>query len=444
MSDQQLAAILEEIKEIHEVIELAGGAVPNAGEPQVSEAYLEKQIVGGKCGAWLFDIVQSFAHLHGVHWDYVSQRVEIDPWDNHKEISYPFEYRYFPSSSAGEPSSVGRGAHNLRFTNIGFDPLQSKIVYGDPKTIAAPGAELKGQAFLIDASNFDHDVEHRIERTETLTRSVTHTTGEEFTSSTGVEFGGSIPGTGFEAKVQQTVGIKLDDSTTDFMSTDASQTIGDSVIAPAWKKTLIYFEKVTQTIASLYWLDLVWAFGIDIALAHSSDHWGDAGASNPGGGTSWKDPVRYDAPWLFSKFNKDGGALSYSFGDLLELHQFLYGIDIDNPAMKKFPPTIRNTHVMRSLDNLLDAEQRRFQLTGTRQQTWDDAVTYRVADVTNLSDGEIERQHGSVTPIPPDSGILDRALGAPLLAPYWLRMAVNRSWSASATASWSRKPRSDP
>ena len=87
--------------------------------------------------------------------------------------------------------------------------------------------------------------------------------------------------------------------------------------------------------------------------------------------------------------------------------------------MRKFPATIRHTDVMRSLDNLLDPEQRRFQLTGTRQQTYDDTVTYRVADVTNMSDGEIERKHGSVTPIPPDGGRRRSPILPPAIAPYW-------------------------
>ena len=362
-----------------------------------------QRLLGQDCGASFFDLLNYMTGIANTdsdefNWHYRHGQIDHHWWDNSQIVKYDFAYQFMYSSSVDSGYHWkwvhdDGGEFSVKFTNIGFDPDNSKIVYGPKKQIDSALAELKGQAFLIDLESFGSDVEHRISRSETLRREVSHTLDREYHSETTGEISGTIPGTGFEAKVTQTFGFKVDDSETKTLGTDSTQAIEDSVICPAWKKSLIYFNKATQQFETPFDIDAVFASGIDMRVP------------TPTGGHLSKSSVQFNrhGKWYFNDRNNDGGGSHKSFADLTELAQFFNGTDPDYPAMHGILQSMEraNGAAWEAYRNILDPEKRRFQISGKRDSTYDDTVTYKVDDVTGQTLEEIEAKHGNVVTLGP-------------------------------------------
>ena len=410
-------------EELIEVVKLSGGRLagsvgaPGREVPQLSEAYLQKGKIARDCGGWLNSIIKSFATLAGpVNWRYKWGDVNLDFWDAWQTVPYPYTYEW------EYPDSPGHTAYHyqhdddefrVKFDRIFYDPQLSKIVYGDPEVVDSVTAELKGQAFLIDLTGFNSDAEHRISRSETLKREVSHTMSEEFTSETSGEFGGSIPGTGFEAKVTETFGFKTDDSETKTMSTDVTQTIEDSIISPKRRKTLVYFDKGTQSIVTPFDINAILAIGFTMTVPPQGHHFEHAVAPE-----RYRSRITRVGPFYWNERNRHGGEPQKAFPDLLAFDQFLHGTDPDYPAMAEYWAKVG--HVNESgvgIADLFNPEKRRIQLAGNREARHDNTVTYKVADVTGQTDEDIERDHGIVTKLGPNDAISVAEFGAE--SPFW-------------------------
>ena len=264
--------------ELIEVVRLGGHLATAVGaEPAVppkqelSEGFERRRIIASASAGWLHQILSLLGFWAPVGWDYNWGDVDTDLWIDRQRVVWEYGIG---------PGIWNDGPEHFRDFYVEFHDIallaasDGGIWYGDPHTVAAQSQELRGQAFIIDLEQFDHDTEHSISRTETLTRSVSHTMDRKFTSSTTAELSGSIPGTGFEAKVSETLGFELDNSTTESMDTSVSQTLSDSLISPRRRKTLILFNKTNQKIVTPFRLNAIYDFGFGVNWPKWNHAWG--------------------------------------------------------------------------------------------------------------------------------------------------------------------------
>ena len=80
----------------------------------------------------------------------------------------------------------------------------------------------------------------------------------------------------------------------------------------------------------------------------------------------------------------------------------MQGTDPRYPEMVGYMDCVRKQGWAPPFDKLMDEKQRQFQLSGERNQDYDDTVTYAVSDVTGVSDDELQRLHGQLTHLGPN------------------------------------------
>ena len=406
--------------ELLEVVRLGGGHLASvtgseAPQPQpdeLTEGYFRRSKLARDAGGWLFQLLYLVGFWAPVTWEYKWGDVDTDEWIDDQIVRYPYYIHSYVDA-----------VHSKHFTNfyIQFHDVSlvaasdGGIWYGDPRTVDSETDEIKGQAFVIDLEHFDHDAEHVISRTETLTRSVSHTMDKKFSSSTTEELSGNIPGVGFEAKVSVTLGFELDDSTTEAMDTSISQTISDSLISPKRHKTLILFNKAKQRIVTPFELRAVYDYGFAVHWPGWDKLWGH--------GNTYRYRIGVDTfrggRGYWNADNYRGGSDVLSFANLAEFRSFIVGSDPRYPAMIGFLDALRKLGSANVFDLPLSEAKRRFELSGERNQDYDDTVTYAVSDVTGVSDEELRRLHGDITTLGPGDGLPRWAWRGAVDEAYW-------------------------
>ena len=193
----------ELLEEIHQAIELSGA--PRVGsegsdDPTrvVTLSYLLEQ---QQLGHYHQAIGAAMKTLFG----YIFISSQVINWDNHHWLK---DKMHLEATVTG---GFGTGTRcTIDYTYNGIDPDASAFAIGDEKRLSEEPYEQRGAGYIIDLSNDDQPLAFEREETVTLDQSsslqMTHTT--EMDLGTEAEFGGSIPGTGFEAKVRQTFNYK--------------------------------------------------------------------------------------------------------------------------------------------------------------------------------------------------------------------------------------------
>ena len=268
-----------------------------------------------------------------------------------------------------------------RFTDVRFDPLLTKLIYGTLSETADVEQEKKGRADLIDLTNFPNDLTHQIAKTFALTRKVVHTFNEslefDFSSTTKGTVGGPIEGSSFEETINVHFGTKISDGTTRDQTKSASETINDQVICPHDRKTLITYHEQTQHTSQPYDLHGVPDWATDIKMPDHINQFTSAHShflTSPHNNWDWRNDTLH-------------------FPGIHEFLEFCNGLDPDFPGMKDW---LEQTYSVQrgAYDRLADPSRRLITLSGVKERTYGNSVSFKVTDVTDQDEAALRAIHG--------------------------------------------------
>ena len=355
-----------------------------ADAPEVSEAYLIKEAQYDWAKRWKY----SMEPLTG----------------RHIPVAYNNDHWSQKDQTVLLNRNQGWNAYRVTYTSTHYDPAHTDISYGHPHVIGDPLVNEGAKFQIVDNSQGESDVTHKISLTFTQEHSVestfSHSYEFDFEASSETTVSGGFAGVSLEETLSVKFGTSFssEESQTKSESTSTEQTIEDEVPVPAGIKVLISFSTKRQTELVPFSVNGVLGWGWKSLVPLSTER--DPHTTYSDGGA-----IRTTTyPWEWTSFGKvgfrnngnlgwydrtkrqDGSSIVHwdSINDYADMWR---GTHVDWPHMAGVAEQVEKIHDYRfvagDLAWLQEPENRRIQMTGTQNRVADSSIEYTISDVTD-------------------------------------------------------------
>lgn len=344
---------------------------PSGGD--LAESYLLKEIHIG----WARAAAPMLSHL----WqDSALDYIASDDWDTTHTVTLHWE--------CGTPTII-------HFAQLGYDPENSDLVFGETKYISRTEDDLDGHARLYDLRLSDESGHFSETDSVTLTQerstSTTHTVEMDVTISNETKVGGEFGGVGLEDTLTVAFGYKDTEEYNQASSESKSKTVTYEfdVELPAATATAILPQASDVDSATPFHFDGVHIFsprirfGISCPKSYPSEEWAEWYESGAGWLSSRHNPhwCRGGPGYTYLRISENGCWVE--FDSILDFAAMINGKDVRWPGMENNGAGWRESRCKNACAEsqhsaFYDLTVRHLTISGTQSRHYQDVITTSV------------------------------------------------------------------